>query len=366
MSTGDPNQQPATGVESMVDSVIRTGKSAVKQLGGEDIRRFIQNQPGITGQVTIDRVRGAGGVGASSGLVLFSATYDAGEGPATRELVLRHAPGSETRLFFEYDLERQFTVQSALQGSGAPVPNPLWLDAAGEWLGVPGYVMEFCPGVAPHPSAFARGPLAEASASGRARMLDEIMSALVKIHNTDIRARGLEKFVMNAAGDTPVQRCVNWYWQTWEWARAPEYQRLLPIHRWLLEHAPNGEPELTHGDASLHNYLFHQEHLVAIVDWEMSCLCRAEADLALQCVSNELFAAPRESGALQPPTDEEWIALYRKAGGRPLQDFHYFKKLTAYIIVVAVCALQRNMTPEVAATQEPLLRPLWKLLETNL
>ncbi|MET0985410.1 MAG: phosphotransferase family protein [Steroidobacteraceae bacterium] len=364
MSTGDSDRGGATiGVESMVDRVISTGKAVVKQVGAEHVRRFIENQPDVTGQVTIENVRGSGGVGASSGLILFSATYDADSGPVTRDLVLRHAPGSDQRLFFEYDLVRQFTVQRALQGTGVPVPRPLWLDAQGEWLGVPGYVMEFCPGVAPHPSAFMRGPLAEASSADRARMIDETMSALVKIHTADIKGRGLESFQMNAPGDSPMRRCVNWYWKTWEWVRVPQYERLVPIHRWLLDHAPNGEPELMHGDSTLHNYLFHERRLVAIVDWEMSALGRAEADIALQCVGNELFAAPKDSGALQPPTDAEWIALYRRAGGRPMQDFQYFKKFAAYMIVVAVSALQRNMTPEMAAAQEPLLRPLWKLLE---
>lgn len=348
---------------SMLDSVISAGKAAVHRVGAEQIMAFVRNQPGIVGEVVIDNLRGSGKVGASSGIVLFDATYDLGRGPLRRELVLRHAPGSETRLFLEYDMSRQFRVQRAVQGSGAPVPEPLWLDAEGRWLGVPGFVMVAARGTAPHPSAFLQGPIAEAAPEARERMLDQIMHGMVAIHRTDIRAKGLEEFAMNAPGATPLERCINWYWKTWEWVHLPQYEHLLPVHRWLLEHAPAGEPELMHGDSTLHNYLFEGSELTAILDWEMSALGRAEADLALQCVGNQLFAAPAGSGMLLPPSDQEWLARYRDAGGRALRDFEYFKKLAAYMIVVAVSALQRNMPEDARAAQEPLLRPCWELLQ---
>jgi len=104
--------------------------------------------------------------------------------------------------------------------------------------------------------------------------------------------------------------------------------------------------------------------LAAVLDWEMSCLGRAEADLALQCVSNRIFAAPPDSGLLQPPSEDEWLDMYRAAGGRRLRDFDYFKKFAAYMIIVAVSALQRNMTEAEREAQAPLLRPCWDLVES--
>lgn len=359
--TSKPGEQ---NVQSMLDTVIGAGKSAVHKLKIEDIQRFIENQPGVGGQVTISNVRGAGEVGASSGIVLFTAAYRDGSATVSRELVLRHAPGSEARLWFEYDLARQFKVQRAVYGSGCPVPEPLWLDARGTSLGVPGYVMSLTRGVAPHPDAFTRGPIAQASTDDRERMLDQVMRALVAIHQTDIKTKGLEDFAMPAAGSTPMERCVNWYWNTWEWIHLANFERLVPVHRWLLDHAPKGEPELVHGDATLHNYLFDEARLVGVVDWEMSCLARAEADLALQCLTNEIFAAPAGSGHLRPPTDAEWLARYRKAGGRALQDFDYYKKFAAYMIIVAVSALQRNVPVAARAAQDALLRPCWQRVES--
>jgi aminoglycoside phosphotransferase (APT) family kinase protein len=348
-------------VQSMLTSVIGAGKATVLKIGAKDIRRFIENQPDVDGDVEVTVIGDGGEVGASNGTVLFDARFVA-DGSA-RELVLRHAPGSETRLFFDYDLARQFRVQRALYGSSVPVPQPLWVDADGRWLGVPGYVMERVHGRGQHPAAFIQGPIAEASPSDRQEMLGQVMKALVGIHNTDINAAGLEDFTMKAPGGTPLERLVNWYWQTWEWVHLPEFERLVPARRWLLANIPDGETELMHGDSTLQNYFFDGKHLAAVLDWEMSSLGRAEADLALQCVSNQLFAAPPESGLLQPPSEEEWLAMYHAAGGRPLRDFEYFKKLAAFMIIVAVSALQRNMSDSDRAAQEPLLRPCWQLVE---
>jgi aminoglycoside phosphotransferase (APT) family kinase protein len=351
-------------VQSMLNSVIGAGKTAVQKIGADEIHRFIENQPNIGGDLEVTVVGDGGEVGASSGTVLFDATFDAGQGRVTRELVLRHAPVSDNRLFFEYDLARQFRVQRALQGSPVPVPEPLWLDSDGRWLGAAGYAMVRAPGRAQHPAAFIQGPIAEASPADREEMLGQVMTALVAIHNTDIKARGLEDFVMSAPGVVPLERCINWYWQTWDWVHLPAFERLVPVRRWLLDHLPDGEPELMHGDATLQNYFFDGNRLAAVLDWEMSSLGRAEADLALQCLTNRMFAAPADSGLLQPPSEEEWVAMYRAAGGRRLRDFDYFIKFAAYIAIVAVGALQRNMTESERAAQEPLLQPCWQLIES--
>lgn len=350
--------------QSMVTSMIGAGKTAVHRIGAGEIRHFIENQPDVSGNVDVNLLGDGGDLGASNGIVLFDISYDTEQGRVTRELVLRHAPGSDKRLFFEYDMARQFRVQASLQGSTVPVPKPVWLDPDGRWLGAPGYAMVRISGTVPHPSAFTVGPLAEASPADREEMLAQIMEALVAIHQTDLDAVGLSDFVMNADGGTPLEQCINWFWRTWDWVQLPQFARLVPVRQWLLKNLPDGEPELTHGDSLLHNYMFDGTRLVGVVDWESSTLSRAEADLALQCVSNQLFAAPPESGLARPPSEQEWLAMYQAAGGRPLHDFGYFKKLAAYIFVVVGAALQRNVSDEQRAALEPLLEPCWQLAET--
>jgi aminoglycoside phosphotransferase (APT) family kinase protein len=357
--------QPPTGdVQSMLSSVIGAGKTAVHKIGADEIRRFVCSQPDVAGDVDVTVVGNGGEMGASNGIVLFDARWDTAQGRVTRELVLRHAPGSDRRLFFEYDMSRQFKVQRALHGTDVPVPEPLWVDPNGRWLGVPGYAMVRTRGIASHPAAFVRGPIADASPADREEMLGQIMRALVAIHQTDIKANGLDDFVMNAPGSAPLERCINWYWLTWDWIHLAHFDRLVPVRQWLLDNLPDGEPELQHGDTTLQNYLFDGTRLVGVLDWEMSTIGRAEADLALQCLSNELFAAPPDSGLLRPPSEEDWLAMYRAVGGRPLHDFDYFKILAAYMIIVAVSALQRNMPETEREGPEALLQRLWQLVES--
>ncbi len=340
--------------------VIGAGKAAVQKLGIEGIARFIARQPDVGGRLVLSNVRGAGDVGASSGIVLFTARYDGADGPLSRDLVLRHAPQSQSRLFYAYDLARQFKVQLALHRQGrVPVPEPLWLDADGRELGVQGFVMAQKPGAAPHSAAFASGPLVALTSAERALALDDVLRAQADIHNTNLAAAGLEDFMMPAEGQTALARCINWYWQTWDWIQTKDHARLAPVRRWLLDNAPARGPELTHGDATLHNYMFHNKRLSAVIDWEMSCLGHAETDLALQCLTNRLFAPPPASGLPRPPATAEWLARYRAQGGRALAGLEYYTRLAAYIITIALGALQRNMPAAQRAAQQPFAEAIW-------
>jgi hypothetical protein len=77
--------------------VIDAGKAVVLKVGTDEIRRLVQNQPDVAGDVEVTIVGDGGEVGASSGTELFDASYDSGQGRITRELVLRHAPASDGR-----------------------------------------------------------------------------------------------------------------------------------------------------------------------------------------------------------------------------------------------------------------------------
>lgn len=356
--------QSEGSAQSMLKSVIGAGKASVRKVAASEIESFIRGQPDISATVKISNIRSNADVGASNGIVLFRAEYESGGVPQSRDLVLRHAPGSDSRLFFEYDLSRQFKVQQALQGTGLPVPDALWLDADGAFLGVPGYIMLAASGEAPHTSAFAQGPLASANPGSRRLMLEDVMRNLVKIHQVNYQAIGLEDFTMNAPGVTPLERLINWYWLTWEWISLPTFSRLETVRTWLLKNAPSGNVTLMHGDASLHNYLFKDTSVVGIVDWEMSSLGRPEADLALQIVGNRLFAAPPESGLIQPPSEAQWLELYYQAGGRTVEHFDYFKRFTGYLLVICALSMQRNLPDEVRASQAAFTNRLWSALES--
>jgi len=70
-------------VQSMLSSVIGAGKIAHHKIGADEIRRLIENQPDTVGEVDVEVVGDGGEVGASSGIVAFDATFDAGQGRVT-------------------------------------------------------------------------------------------------------------------------------------------------------------------------------------------------------------------------------------------------------------------------------------------
>lgn len=349
--------------KDVLDSVISTGQAVRDRLDPAVIASFIAAQPGITGPVEITSVAGDSKVGASSGIVMFTAAFDDGSGRREHSLVLRYAPGNAERLWVAYDMAHQARVQHVLQRTALPVPKPLFVDGDGHALGLPGYIMTTVSGEAPSPSAFVQGPLAEASPQERATMLGDVMDALVRMHELPLSAEELRSLQMDAPGNSAMERCINWYWATWEWIDQPGGERLVPVRNYLLANAPVGGEVLTHGDSTLHNYLFSKGRLTGVLDFEMACIGRPETDLALQCVGNAIFAAPPESGALQPPNEAEWLELYRAAGGRKLESLAYYRRLAGYMIVIAIIALQRNMPADLRASQKDFVEILWREAE---
>ncbi|VWX50210.1 phosphotransferase family protein [Novosphingobium sp. 9U] len=350
-------------VQDVLDAVISTGQAGRQTMDLQLIEDFISAQPGVEGRASVGDVRGNSKVGASSGIVMFTAQWDDGTQRRKQDLVLRYAPSHDARIFYSYDLARQFRVQQAVQGCGVPVPNALWLDADGSQLGVPGYVMEMSAGEAPNPSAFAVGPMAQASPEDRDSMVDQVLGALVAFHGLDYQAKGLGDFAMPAAGATPMEKCINWYWDTWEWIDQPNFSRMVPVRQWLLDNVPVGGETLTHGDSTLHNYMFVGNKLSSVLDWEMSCIGRPENDLALQTVGNELFAAPPESGLPQPPSQAEWVERYVRLGGREPQDLTYYRRLTGYMISIAITSVQRGMPQDVRDAQKGFMDQVWRVIE---
>ena len=354
--------QSEAEVVKLLKSVISTGQSVREKVSIEDVRAFIEAQPEVLGQVVISDIRGASEVGASSGVLSFTAAYEENGGRVQRDLILRYAPVSQ-RLFYEYDMARQFRVQGALQRLTVPVPRPLWLDGTGDYIGMPGFIMVRHPGEAPSPSAFAYGPIARADPEARERMLDAVTSALVEMHGLDYVAAGLGDFEMPASGVGAMEKYVNWYWRTWEWHDLPVFEKLASTHRWLLQNAATDGFVLTHGDATLHNYMFVGETLTGVIDWEMSCIGRPESDIAIQCNTSHLFAAPSDSGLPQPPSETEWIDRYYKAGGRALDNLYYYNKLATYITIICVEVLRGKMEPSKRSAQDGLVDRLWRALE---
>lgn len=362
-------------IDEVMQQVISSSKAAAGQgqsvISADTLARFIACQPGVDGPIGVSGLgEGSAKVGASSGILLFTATYQQDGQPVERDLVLRYSPhNSPTRLFRDYDILSQFRIQRALHAQGIRTPEALWVDAEGDLLGVRGFVMARTKGESPTPSPFTSGILAEAGEYERSRMLEDLIAGLVSIHEVNVQSAGLGNQVMPFSGDTPLARYANWFWRTWEWIEpdAGDTKRLRAVRDWLIGNEPQGGPSvLMHGDPGFANYLFDKGRLKAILDWELSSLGRRELDVAIQINAIDFFNSATGSRVPGAPTEAEWVALYERLSGVQLQDMTYFKRFANYMILIVFYSQNRNLPVSVRAEQRRLADYFWQGCEGGL
>ncbi|MFF2846130.1 phosphotransferase family protein [Streptomyces sp. NPDC058001] len=250
--------------------------------------------------------------GGHSGL-----TYSVTVGDA-RYVVKAVPPGQ--RPIGRNDVLRQARVLGALAGSAVPVPGVVAVeDGQPAW-----FAMDFAPGEALEPVL--DEPEVPA-ATARARML-EIASVLRRLHETDIRAPGLDApEPLDAAGELT------------RWSRTlhavpaelrPGGEDLLTR---LADAVPSGavssdtQPVLLHGDFRLGNVLCVGERAVAVVDWEIWSVGDPRIDLGWFLLFADHRNFPHLGRAVPGlPTEAELLDTY--LGGRPpLPAMDWFRAL---------------------------------------
>lgn len=300
---------------------------------------LISSQPDVT-LVRVDRLRLVEAkAGGSNGTLLFDATYLQGGKAVSGEYVLRFLPVSG--LFKHYDVAGQFNLQRALRDSEVPVAPQFWLDADGTHLKTPGYVMGRVRGVSPPMGWRLSGLLAEASPGDRRAMMLDQLRVLAKIHAVDWRGLGLDWLERRAEGRLPIEREINWYWDSLQWAGHAEYvSKLEPIRAWLIEHEPRDiEVVLCHGDVNFGNYIFEENKVTAVVDWEMAYLGAPEGDLMSRQMSEALLHAGAE-WPIGAPTHEEMFDEYQRITGRQLTNLDFHRLFCAYrSLVITILAI---------------------------
>ena len=162
-------------------------------------------------------------------------------------------------------------------------------------------------------------------------MMLEHIHVLAKIHALDWRGLGLDWLQERASGQRPQEREANWYWDALQWVGAKDELRALgPVRAWLVANEPEDlETVLCHGDTNYGNYLFKDNKITAVLDWEMAFLGAPEMDLVSRLAFDEGVESdlPWPEGA---PTHEELFAEYERVSGRQLRHIDYFRVFCAY------------------------------------
>lgn len=306
------------------------------------------NIPGFSGLAAIEKFKS----GQSNPTYLMTA--------ASGRYVLRTKPPGQL-LKSAHQVDREFTVMSALAGTAVPVPRMLHLSAEDSPIGRMFYVMDFLDG-----RIFWDPALPEARDNDeRAAIYDAMNVTLAAMHDVDVEAVGLGDF--GRPGNYFERQLARWtsQYRASETGTVADMDRLIS---WLEKHMPadDGRVSLVHGDYRLDNLIFapDQPQVVAVLDWELSTLGHPFADIAYQCMQWRL---PHASGfrglggvdrsAFGLPSEEAYVAAYcRRRGLDGIGDWTFFLAFS-FFRLAAICqgvykrALDGNASnPEKART----------------
>lgn len=318
------------------DDAIRTARARFTHIDPERLAAFISAQPDVHGPVSIEDFDTlTDGSGMSNGIAFFTAVIDRGEGPRRESLVLRYAPG--VSLLQQKSFEDEFLTMKAVHAAGLTVPAVMWLDADGEGIGAPGFVMERVVGEIPASAMYSRGPFAKLSNEDRHRMMLEPAGFHGRLRKAAIGADRVPHLLKRGEGATPLERELSWWLKEAQLITEPDDPRFLrvkSVHDWLLANQPPvREATLIHGDAQHCNTIFRDGVPAGVLDWELAHLGYAETDIVMMVLTTEILKLT-DIVVDDTPTEEEYIARYEAESGEKVEHWAYFKLCMAYRYLV--------------------------------
>ncbi len=256
------------------------------------------------------------------------------------EYVLRKKPPG-TLLPSAHAVDREYTVQSALAGTGVPVAPMRLLCRDDAVIGTMFYVMDNVPG-----RVFPDRTLAGVPAADRAAMYDDMNRVMAALHSVDWQAAGLAGF---GRPEAYVARQIDRWTKQYVASRmgdVPEMDRLMA---WLPAHTPPAdETSIAHGDFRLGNLIFHpaEPRVVAVLDWELSTLGHPLADLGYCCIPWRMpVDVEGLIGADAPgiPSEAEFVAAYCRRTDRPgIPDLDFFVTFSLFRWAAIVAGVYRR------------------------
>jgi len=288
---------------------------------------------------------------------------DAHFGSPTELSVRRHQAGHSNETFFvrygdgdyvlrrpprgaflptAHDVGREYRVLHALGSTDVRSLRTVLACDDESVIGAPFYVMERVDGIVIRtelPDSF--------DGSSRGALGDELVDALVELHEVDVGAAGLGDF---GRRDGYLER------QLKRWSG--QLELTLPLTRpvpeleqlgdWLHSHRPESpQATLVHGDYKLDNVMFAPgapTRLVTILDWEMSTLGDPLADLGWMASSwlepgegddDDVLAALNQVTRLPGfRSRAELISRYEDATGRNVDALEWYIALATWKLAI--------------------------------
>jgi aminoglycoside phosphotransferase (APT) family kinase protein len=279
---------------------------------------------------------------------------------AARPLVVRRPPLGHV-LSTAHDMQREFTIISALAGSAVPVPPAIdYLDdadgAAG--VGAPFYLMDFVAGpILSRPADNAGRSPAEL----RALSLD-LARALGELHRLDPASVGLAEFGRPAGF---LERQLRRWATQYDASRSRELPELDTLQERLgLTRPETTRDSLLHGDFRLDNAIVrpqandaivHPEaagggHIAAVLDWEMATIGDSLLDLGTfsmywdfrEVTGGAGIGASAVDPAVGYPAFAELVDAYSEVVGVSVPALGWYRGFAAYKLAVILEGIHRR------------------------
>jgi aminoglycoside phosphotransferase (APT) family kinase protein len=236
-----------------------------------------------------------------------------------RRYVLRKRPPGQL-LASAHAVDREYRVMSALgQHTDVPVPQTCVLCTDESVVGTAFYVMEHVAGRIFRDPAFPELPREQ-----RRDYAFAVCECLARLHRVNPAEIGLGDYGKSAG--YVARQVARWSKQYREDTDAGRVEAIERLIEWLPANLPAAEepPAIVHGDYRVDNVMFHptEARVLAVLDWELSSLGEARADLAYHLMVYRLppLALPGLAGAdldaLGLPTEAEYLARYCECVGR--------------------------------------------------
>lgn len=272
---------------------------------------------------------------------------------AARPLVLRRPPLGHV-LSTAHDMQREFTIITALAGSPVPVPTALgYVDdsdgAAG--VGAPFYLMDFVPGpILSRPADNGGHSPAELHATSL-----DLARTLGELHRLDPASVGLGEFGHPSGF---LERQLRRWAAQYDASRSRELEPLDTLQERLGVTRPETTRDsLLHGDFRLDNAIVRPEaadghRIAAVLDWEMATIGDSLLDLGTFSMYWDFHeitgGAGIGSSAVDPaagyPEFGELVDVYAEVVGASVPPLGWYRAFAAYKLAVILEGIHRRFS----------------------
>ena len=212
------------------------------------------------------------------------------------ECVLRKQP-SGNLLNSAHGIDREFQIMQALTNTSVPVPRMYCYCSNKSIIGSEFFVMEYVKG-----RIFKNASLPELKKHERYAIYSSICDVLVKIHSVNWKSLHIPIFSRVPTRNYSSRQVRRWTIQynstkhvTEERVGVATSPSVELLSQWLSKNVHSIEKyeahynsTIVHGDFKLDNLIFHpvEPRIIAVIDWELSTIGCALADVAHCCVNS--------------------------------------------------------------------------------